>query len=253
VAANKYVAVLSETAALRYWPGENALGKRFAFFSDQGPWYSVIGVAASVHNSALEREPTEDVYVPYAASPFPTPRGAATLVVRATASETALARDVRALMRSLDGSLPVSRIRPLDYYVSDSVGARRFDLILIGAFAAIAMALAAAGIYGLMAYLAAQRATEIGIRMALGARRNQILRLILGNGALLALLGIALGLAGSLAAARLLENLLYGVTPRDPAIYGVTPVVLLAVALAASYLPARRAARIDPMAALRRE
>jgi putative ABC transport system permease protein len=173
--------------------------------------------------------------------------------VRATASETALARDVRALMRSLDGSLPVSRIRPLDYYVSDSVGARRFDLILIGAFAAIAMALAAAGIYGLMAYLAAQRATEIGIRMALGARRNQILRLILGNGALLALLGIALGLAGSLAAARLLENLLYGVTPRDPAIYGVTPVVLLAVALAASYLPARRAARIDPMAALRRE
>jgi putative ABC transport system permease protein len=253
VAANKYVAVLSETAALRYWPGENALGKRFAFFSDQGPWYSVIGVAASVHNSALEREPTEDVYVPYAASPFPTPRGAATLVVRATAGETALARDVRALMRSLDGSLPVSRIRPLDYYVSDSVGARRFDLILIGAFAAIAMALAAAGIYGLMAYLAAQRATEIGIRMALGARRNQILRLILGNGALLALLGIALGLAGSLAAARLLENLLYGVTPRDPAIYGVTPVVLLAVALAASYLPARRAARIDPMAALRRE
>jgi len=253
VAANRYVAVLSETAALRYWPGENALGKRFAFFNDQGPWYQVIGIAASVHNNALEREPTEDVYVPYAANPFPTPRGAGTLVLQASVSETALARDVRAMVRSLDASLPVSRIRPLEYYVSDSLGPRRFDLTLIAAFAAIALALAGAGIYGLMAYLAAQRTSEIGIRMALGARRTQVLRLIVQRGAVLAVQGVALGLAGSLAAARVLQNLLYGVTPRDPAIYAAAPVVLLAVALAASYVPARRAARVDPMAALRME
>jgi putative ABC transport system permease protein len=253
VASNKYVAVLSQTAAVRYWPGENALGKRFAFFSDQGPWYEVIGIAASVHNSALEREPTEDVYLPYAASPFPTPRGAATLVLRASGNESALTGDVRAMIRSFDASLPVSRIRPLEYYVSDSVGPHRFDLILILAFAVIALALAGAGIYGLIAFLAAQRTAEIGIRIALGARGSQVVGLIMRKGAVLALLGIAFGLAGSLAAARLLQSLLFGVTARDPAVYVIAPLVLLVVALAASYVPARRAARVDPLTALRME
>ncbi|PWU11273.1 MAG: hypothetical protein C5B51_02950 [Terriglobia bacterium] len=253
VAANKYLAVISEAAARRFWPGENAVGKRFAFFNDQGPWYEVIGIAASVHNSALDRDPTEDVYVPFAASPFPTARTAATLVLRTGGSETALARDVRTMVRSLDSSLPVSRIRPLDYYVSDSVALRRFNLILIAVFAGIALALAAAGIYGLMAYLATQRTGEIGIRIALGARRAQVLRLMMARGAALSGIGIAAGLAGSLAAGRLLENLLFGVTPGDPAIYAAAPLVLFTVALLASYFPASRAASVDPMTALRME
>ena len=164
-----------------------------------------------------------------------------------------MAQGVRGAIASLDRSLPISSIRSMEDYVEASVAPRKFNLVLLGVLAAIALALSAAGLYGVMVYLVTQRTAEIGIRMALGARGADVLRLVVGKGLLLAGGGVALGLVASLAAARVMDTLLYGVQPRDPVIFAVVPVFLLGVAMLASYIPARRASRMDPMTALRME
>ena len=213
----------------------------------------MIGIAAAVHNSAPDHESTADAYLPYRENPYLFLPTNATLVVGVDSEDAGLPAALRATVAKMDRSLPVSDIRWLDSYLADSVAPRRFNLALMSIFAGVALLLAAAGLYGVIAYLVGRRTSEIGIRMALGARPGQVLRLVIGRGMVLAGVGAGIGLAASFAAAPLLGSLLYGVGSRDTLVFGVAPAVLLVVAAAASYAPARRAAGLDPMAALREE
>ena len=176
-----------------------------------------------------------------------------TLVLRTSGSEALLGQAIRTMVASLDSTLPVSHIRPMESYVADSSTPQRFNLVLLAAFAIIALALAAAGLYGVMSYLVSQRSSEIGIRMALGARPGQVLRVVIGKAMALAGSGVALGLLASWAATRVMSSLLFGVEARDPLVFLLAPIVLLGVAALASYIPASRAARVDPLVALRME
>jgi putative ABC transport system permease protein len=245
------VAILSETAARRYWQDGNVVGKRFAFNNDSAPWMEIIGVVGAIHNQSLDRDPTPDLYLPYRENPYLFAPTAMTLVLRTVEDEATLAPAVRDMVRSLDRSLPVSHIRPLEAYVGDSSAPQRFNVVLLGAFAVIALLLASAGLYGVMSYLVNQRTREIGIRMALGARPMDVLRLVVRKAMLLAGAGVVLGMIGAAAATRLLGSLLFGVQARDPMVFAVAPVILIAVAMLASYIPARRASRVDPLVALR--
>jgi putative ABC transport system permease protein len=246
------VAIVSEAAARRYWLDRSPVGQRFGFTMAGAPWIEVIGVARSIHNRALDQESTPDVYLPYRENPFGIVPVSMSLVVRSSGGSS-MAQAVRTAVSSLDSSLPVSNFQPLEYFVDASLAPRKFNLVLFGVFAALAVALAAAGLYGTMSYLVNQRSQEIGIRMALGAEEKNVLRMVIGNGLALALIGVAFGLAVSFASARVMAGLLFGVRAQDPLVFGAVPVVLIAVALLATYLPARRAARVDPLDALRIE
>jgi putative ABC transport system permease protein len=175
------------------------------------------------------------------------------VVLRATGDSRRLAPTVQKLVLTQDRELPVFNVRPMDRLLADSVGARRFHTIVSGVFAAVALILAVTGLYGVMAHWVSQRTPELGIRMALGAQMKDVLRLVVGQGLALAAFGVALGAAGALALTKMLSRLLYAVKPGDPAIFTRSALLLLAVAIAASYIPARRAAAIDPLAAIRHE
>jgi putative ABC transport system permease protein len=187
------------------------------------------------------------VFLPYLQNPSST----LTLVVRAAGDPVALAPAVQREIAALDGELPLARAQVMDDVISDAVGQPRFQLLLLNLFAGLALLLAAVGVYGVMAHAVSRRTQEMGIRLALGAPARRVLGLVVGQGMLLAAAGVALGLAAAFAATRLLRALLYEVSPTDPLTFIALPVVLLAVAALASYLPARRATRIDPMTALR--
>ncbi len=247
------VAIMSETAARRYWPDGRAIGHRFRFSNENAPWFEVVGIVGAVHNRALEEESTPDVYLPFRTNPFLFAPTDVTLVLRTTQDEKTLASSVRATVASLDRSLPVSSIQPMETFVDDSVSPKKFNLILIGIFAIIAVTLAVAGLYGVMAYLVSQRTGEIGIRMALGARQSDVLRLVIGKGLRLAGIGVAIGVVASFVSVRVMSSLLFGVQPRDPEVFAIVPIILVAMAVVASYVPARRAANVDPMVALRSE
>ena len=246
------VAIVSEAAARQYWPDLSPVGRRFGFAMAGAPWIEVIGVARSIHNRALDQESTPDVYLPYRENPFGYAPVSMSLVVRSSGGNS-VAQAVRTAVSSLDSSLPISSFQLMEYFVEASQASRKFNLVLFGIFAALAVALAAAGLYGTMSYLVSQRSHEIGIRMALGAEEKNVLRMVIGNGLALALIGVAFGLAVSFASARVMAGLLFGVRAQDPMVFAAVPVVLIAVALLATYLPARRAARVDPLDALRIE
>ncbi len=250
---NRPVAIVSETAARLYWPGRNAAGQHFAFNNDVAPWIEIIGVAGAIHNQALDRDATADVYMPYRENPYLYAPTAMTLVLWTVEDEATLGPAIRGMVSSMDRSLPVSHIRPMEAYLADSSAPRRFNVILLGAFAVIALILATAGLYGVMSYLVNQRIGEIGIRMALGARPAQVLGLVVRKAMLLASAGVALGMIAAAAATRLMSSLLFGVQARDPMVFAVAPAILIAVAMLASYIPARRASRVDPLVALRME
>jgi putative ABC transport system permease protein len=245
------VAILSATAARRYWPEGNVVGTRFAFNNDNAPWMEIIGVVGAVHNQSLDRDPTPDLYLPYRENPYLFAPTAMTLVLRTVEDEATLAPAIRDMVRSLDRSLPVSHIRPMEAYVGDSSAPQRFNVVLLGAFAVIALLLASAGLYGVMSYLVNQRTSEIGIRMALGARPMDVLALVVRKAMLLTGAGVVLGLMAASAATQLMSRLLFGVQARDPMVFAVAPMVLITVAMLASYIPARRASRVDPLVALR--
>jgi ABC-type antimicrobial peptide transport system permease subunit len=209
----------------------------------------IVGIVGDVRNVALSRKPGPMMYVPFAQAPL----WGAEVVVRSSLSASSVAAGVRRAVYAIDKNLPVTDIAPLADALDRSVSQERFRTFLLGTFGALALILAAVGIFGVIAYLVSQRTREIGIRMALGAGRGNILRLIVGHGTKLALLGVGIGLAAASVLTRVLAGLLYGVSPTDPLTFGTVAVVLLAVAVMASYLPAIRAIRVDPVTALRSE
>jgi putative ABC transport system permease protein len=245
------VMLINETAARRIWPGEDPLGKRVKVGGVDRPWLTVIGLVGDVHHVGLDAAPDMQVYIPHAQWPFPD--SDMTFVLRTAGPPTALASAAREVIHSLDGTQPLSRVMPLEAYVGLSVQGRRFALVLIGAFAAIALLLSVVGIYGVTAYGVAQRTREIGIRMALGAQGREVLGLLLRQGLLLILAGTILGVAASLALTRFLASMLFEVKPTDPMTFALVVALLVCVAVLACWIPARRAMHMDPMTALRCE
>jgi predicted permease len=239
--------VINETMARRFWPQGDALGKRINLCSlDPKPcWSTIIGIAGNVHQFGLDAEPTFDVYFVGGWTPY--------LVVRTASDPLAIVAAVRDVVHKVDSNLPLTRVMTMDGMLSDSVSPRRFSVTLVGIFAALALLLAAVGIYGVMSYTVSQRTQEIGVRMALGAQVGHVRGMILGQTLKLTLLGVGIGLAGSFVVARFLASLLFGVGTYDPVTFLGVALLLIAVALAASYIPARRAMRVDPIVALRFE
>jgi putative ABC transport system permease protein len=243
-------AVISETMARRYWPGEDPIGKRVAPGSarEHGEWISVVGVAGDVRQSELGSEPKPQMYLPYEQSDEFVPRD---LVVKTEGEPLALAPAVRGEVWGIDRHQPVSNVAAMQDLVSESLARQRFSVLLLGAFAGVALVLAAVGIYGVMSYSVAQRTHEIGVRMALGARPRDVLGLAVGQGLKLVLAGVVIGVASALAMTRVMASLLFQVSPADPATYAAISLTLAGVATAACLVPARRAAKVDPLIALR--
>jgi putative ABC transport system permease protein len=249
-ADSQLVTIISEEMARRYWPGEDPIGKTVILRSFGGKPFMIIGVVGDVRSSGLDIEPGPMAYVPTAMAAGWNPMQ---LVVRTRTEPTAQASAVRGVLRSIDANVPVYDTQTVEQFLYDSLGARRFNMFLLGSFAAVALLLASVGLFGVMAYLVSQRTHEIGVRLALGARPRDVFRLVIGRGMLLALVGAAIGLAGAFGLARFLETLLFQVKPTDALVFAVAPVLLLGVALLACYVPARRAMKVDPMVALRYE
>jgi len=245
------VVIVNEELARRQWPGQNPLGKHMKVNEKDRPWLTVVGVVGNVRTQWPWPDFFQEFYLPYTQYPWDlAPRN---LVVRTSMNPTSLAAAVEREVAALDKDQPVSDVRTLEDVVAVAVGPQRFAMLLLGAFAALALLLASIGIYGVMAYAVAQRTHEIGIRMALGARRGNVLGMVVGEALVLALAGAGIGLAGALGLTRLLSSLLYNVKPSDPLTLALASLVLLGVSAFASYIPARRATRVDPIVALRYE
>ncbi len=243
------VAIISETLARRHFPNEDPIGRqmRFGFPPDGNVSRQIVGVVGDVRDVALSQEPGPMMYVPFGQAPL----YGGEVVVRSSLSTSSVAAAIRQVVHSIDKNLPVTNIEPFRDVLGQSTSRERFRAFLLGSFSAIALALTAVGIFGVITYSAAQRTHEIGIRMALGAQRRDVLRLILAQGAKLALLGVGIGVVLSFPLTRLMGSLLYSVSAADPLTFGAVAIVLLGVAATACYIPARRALRVDPMAALR--
>jgi putative ABC transport system permease protein len=254
-AASPKVAIVSESLAKLYWPKQNALGKRLKPEMPGGEWCTVVGVAADVRHWAADVDIEPTAYYPYTQVPaafLPLLEGNMSIAVRSQNS-AGLLSSIRAAVGDVDKTVPVYQVKNMEDMVEESGSLRRFDMWLIGAFAGLALILAAVGIYGVMAYSVSQRTREIGIRIALGAPQRSVLRLIMEQGAKLALAGVVLGLVGAFALTRLMASLLFGVSPTDLSTFSVVPLVVLILILLGCYVPARRATRLDPVVALREE
>jgi len=242
-------AIVSQSLVRQQFPGIDPIGQRlFVQWGRETP-YEIVGIVGDVKQEGLDKEAKPTVYFPDAQEP----NGGGTLVIRTAADPMKLAPVIEQVIHAYDKDQAIADIQPLDVFVSKSVARPRFQSVLLASFAALALLLAAIGIFGVMSYSVAQRSHEIGIRVALGAQRDQVLRLVVGQGLILALIGTAAGLAGAFALTRYLRSLLFNVSPTDPWIFLAVPLVLCAVALCASYFPARKAAVVDPIVALRYE
>jgi putative ABC transport system permease protein len=243
------VAIVSQVLARQQFPNIDPIGHQLFVQWTRKTTYQIVGVVGDVKHERLDKEANPMVYFPDAQEP----NGGGTLVIRTGADPMKLAPTIEQVIHAYDKDQAIADIQPLDVFLSKSVARPRFQSVLLATFAGLALLLAAIGIFGVMSYSVAQRSHEIGIRVALGAQRNQVLRLVVGQGLLLALIGTAAGLAGALALTRYLRTLLFNVSPIDPWTFIAVPVALCAVALGASYFPARRAAGLDPIVALRYE
>jgi len=244
----RHVVLISESMARRDFPGENPLGKRITVPMSEKPVPTeIVGIVGDVRYDSLVDQAEPTVYFPHPDLVY----DAMTLVIRTTGDPGEMVPAVRRVLRSIDPNQPVSDVRTMDQVMSQTVGRARFNTILLGLFAALATLLATAGIFGVMNYSVTLRTREIGLRMALGAPRKQVLMLILKQGLLLTALGIGIGLLGALALTRLMSGLLFGVGSTDPATFAAIVLLLTAVSLIACYIPARRATRVDPLIALR--
>jgi len=246
------VVVINETMARHLWPGEDPLGKRVTPGSPDSPddWCQVVGVVKDVRQFELSADPKPQMYLLYAQADFFAPRH---LVVNTSVEPLGLASAVRKTVWEVDRDQPVSNVSTMEEVLSESIARQRFSTLLLGVFAGVALVLAAVGLYGVMSYTVAQRTREIGLRMALGAQRGDVLRMVVGQGLKLVLVGVAVGLAAAFALTRVMSSLLFGVSATDPATLTAISLLLVAVAALASYIPARRATKVDPLIALRYE
>jgi len=240
------VVVISELLATEVFPNEEPLGKRLIMMSDKDPW-EIIGIVGDIRHRALESQPFPAMYLPTYQT------GWTNLVIRTQGDPTNLAAAVRKEVQGIDPDQPVAAVRTMDQWVDTSVAQPRYRTALLGLFALLALVLASTGIYGVMSYTVAQRTHEIGVRMALGARRFDVLRLVVRQGMLLVVLGVGVGLAGAMALTRVMSTLLFGVTAKDPVTFVAVATLLTLVAFVACYIPARRATKVDPLVALRYE
>jgi putative ABC transport system permease protein len=249
-AAAPPVVIVNQTLARRLWPNQSAVGKslRAALQTLAPISYKIVGVVGAARERDLAKEPEPAIYAPYRQVP---PRGMA-VVLRTQGDPLKLAAAFQRRVLALDSDQPISRITTLRQAVTEAGARTRFYTILLGLFAAVGLILASVGIYGVVTYSMTLRTQEMAVRLALGARDEHIFGLILGGGVRLALIGVALGLGGAFALTRLLTSLLYGIDPKDPLTFALVPLLLLLVAVLASYLPARKAVQIDPMLPLRR-
>jgi len=245
------VAIVNETAAQRYWPGVDPLGKRIKRGrpESKNPWLTVIGIVSGSRQLSLKEGSQPEIYVPYLQNPGLT----FTLVARTASDPRSLTGALRKEVLSADREIPAVNIKLMEELISNSVAKERFYVLLLAVFAALALILAAVGVYGVMSYSVTLRTRDIGIRMALGARPADIFKHIVGQALLLGLIGLGVGIVLAIASTRVMSSLLYGINATDPLTLAITSLVLLAVALLASYLPARRATRVDPLVTLRYE
>jgi putative ABC transport system permease protein len=250
------VIVINETMARKFWPGENAVGRRLTMGSDTG-WITVVGIVADVHHRGLDMLPRPEMYRPHTQFRYGSADAPAvstmTWVMRTAADPLAATSYARAAVHAVDANLGISDIATMDQVLADSTSDRRLNMLLFALLGGLALVLATVGVYGVVAYSVTRRTHEIGVRMAIGARPADVVRMILGEGGRLAIAGVVLGSALAVAGARLIRGLLFDVSTTDPLTFVGVALGLLAVALLASYIPARRATRVDPMMALRGE
>ena len=249
------VLIINQTMANKYFPNQDPIGKRIQTGDPdpKSPWEIVVGVVGNVKYSGLDADPSPTLYVPYTEEGWTNWSRAMSLVVRTNADAASIVSAVRRELADLDRNLPLADVRTMNELIDQSVVQQRFRTWLLGAFSALALLLAALGIYGVISHMAGQRTREIGIRMALGATRKDILKLILGQASQLALIGIAAGLAGSFLLTRIMRSLLFSVSATDPLSFTIMSILLALVAVLAGYVPATKAAKVDPMVALRYE
>ena len=247
-----FVVIIDEAMARKLWPDEDPLGKRIKMggYNSTSPWRSVVGVVKEVRQFELDAAPRPQMYVPFPQTAVFPPQD---LVLRTSGDPLSMVSAVRSAVWAIDKDQPVSTVRTMEDIMAASVAKQRFNMLLLGIFAVVALILAAVGIYGVMSYLVTQRTREIGLRMALGAQRSDVLKLVVGQGLKLVAIGVALGLFAAFALTRYMSSLLFGVSATDPVTFIIISVTPVAIALLASYIPARKATRIDPMRALHYE
>lgn len=241
------VAIINEALAQKFFPDEDAIGKRIQI--GDGSWHTIVGVVGNVRQTSLDQEAAPEFYYSLLQDPI----GFMALVVRTSRDPQSLATDLRTAVRAVDPDQPIFGVKTMEEVIIGSVAPRRLTMVLLGTFAALAIVLAAIGIYGVISYMVAQRTHEIGVRMALGAQNSDLLRLILGHGMFLTGIGMAIGLVASFALTRVLSTLLFGVNSNDPSTYLAVSLLLAAVAFVAGYIPGRQATQVDPLVALRAE
>ena len=246
------VVIINQSMANRFWPDEDPLGKRIRFGEASDPAYTIVGVVGDIKHMGLNADEGAVMYQPHAQKRFPWLRWM-TLVVRTDEDARGLAAAVRSRIQEVDKDQPVYGVATMEQLLAESIATPRFSTLLLAGFALLALALTVIGVYGVVSYTIAQRTREIGIRMALGAQMRDVIRLVIGQGLKLVLTGVGLGLAGAGALTHTMKSLLFGVSATDPGIFAMVAVLLTGVALLACYLPSRRAAKVDPMIALRYE
>jgi putative ABC transport system permease protein len=245
------VVVINEKMQRHFWPNGDAIGKRIMWGGWSKSWLTIVGVVSDVKVSSLEAETGPAIYMPI--FQIPRARDSVIYVVRSTTDAAGVAATLRREIRAVDVELPVYDIRTMDQVIADSVSQRRFSMLLLAVFAVAAILLAATGLYGVMSFTVSQRTHKIGMRMALGARQLDVLKLVVRQGMTLVVVGIGLGLFGAFTLTRVMATLLFGVTAKDPMTFAAVTTLLTLVAFVACYLPARRATKVDPLVALRYE
>jgi putative ABC transport system permease protein len=243
------VTVINEAMARRLWPNADPIGQRIKETSNERAWREIVGIVGSVRHRARGEEPRPEMFVPWSQSPAPR----LNLAVRTQAEPASFGAALRRAVTAADAELPIFELRTMEERLYDSVAQPRFRTTLLGVFAALALAMAVVGLYAVLANAVAQRQREIGVRMALGAQQRDVLSLVVGQGMWLTLLGVGIGLTAALALSRVLRTLLFEVSPTDPMTFAAIPLILVSAALLACWLPAKRAAKVDPMVALRYE
>ncbi|MCA1621651.1 MAG: ABC transporter permease [Acidobacteria bacterium] len=243
------VAIINETMARKYFPDQDPLGKQIEVSNGSDVTREIVGVVGDVKQYGLDTEVKPQIYEPYLQEPF----FVMTILARTATNPAGMAESIHTRILAVDKDQPVTNVRTMESIVSDSMTKRRFLMTLLSIFAGVALVLATVGIYGVMSYIVSQRTHEIGIRIALGARAADIVKLVVGQAVLLVVVGVVIGLAASFALTRIMSSLLFGVTPTDPPTFAGVSLILIAAALVASYIPARRAMKVDPMEALRQD